>query len=260
MVFHKYHGAGNDFVLIDDRAGDHHPHFDQARIAAVCRRRFGVGADGMMFLRAHPDYDFKMVYYNADGAPSSMCGNGARCLVQFAADLGIARAEYRFLAVDGPHRARLLPGGGVALEMNDVTSVDELTAGCVYTLDTGSPHYVTFVDDARAVDVVADGRAVRYAEPYATRGINVNFVTARHGGLAIATYERGVEDETLACGTGVTAAAIAHVLRSGTTGAFRIPVTAKGGDLSVQGVYADGVFRQLWLEGPAEFVFTGELS
>lgn len=246
--------------MFDDRTNELHEQFDQPTIAQWCHRRFGVGADGMMFLRSHPEYDFEMVYYNADGAPSSMCGNGGRCLVRFAADLGVAREEYRFLAVDGPHRARLLPNGWVSLEMLDVTRVDQPAAG-VFVLDTGSPHYVTFVEDDTKVDVLVDGRAIRQSPAYQAEGINVNFVSGDVAGLRIATYERGVEDETLACGTGVTAAAIAAVIAAGRVdGPFYVPVTAKGGKLAVRGELTNGRFTKLWLEGPAVRVFTGTIS
>jgi diaminopimelate epimerase len=237
-----------------------HEQFDQATIAHWCHRRFGIGADGMMFLRSHPDYDFEMVYYNSDGAPSSMCGNGGRCLVRFAADLGLAREEYRFLAVDGPHRARLLPNGWVALEMLDVTVVRQPEAG-IFVLDTGSPHYVTFVEDNDKVDVLREGRAIRQSPAYRAEGINVNFVSGDVAGLRISTYERGVEDETLACGTGVTAAAIAAVTSTGqANGPFYIPVEAKGGQLAVRGELINGRFTRLRLEGPAVGVFTGKMA
>ncbi len=260
FTFYKYHGAGNDFILLDDRAGDLLPRLNQAVIAKWCSRRFGIGADGLMLLRSHPDYDFEMVYYNSDGAPSSMCGNGGRCIVRFAYDIGLELTDYHFLAVDGPHRARREADGIVALEMLDVENV-----ACpkpeAFVLDTGSPHYVAFVADAGAVDVVKQGRAIRQAPPYAAQGINVNFVSGNTNGLSIATYERGVEDETLACGTGVTAAAIAAVQRiKPSVGAFSIPVAAKGGQLRVDGFYDGTSFRQLWLVGPTAFVFRGEIS
>lgn len=213
-----------------------------------------------MLLRKHPDYDFEMIYYNSDGAPSSMCGNGGRCIVRFARDLGILRDEYHFLAVDGPHRAKLLSNGWVSLEMLDVVDISETEAGKTYVLDTGSPHYITFVEDSDVVDVVAEGRSVRNSAPYAAKGINVNFVSTDGKELKIATYERGVEDETLACGTGVTAAAIAAVRRSGVVdGTFYVPVKAKGGDLAVRGVLRNGRYTSLWLEGPAVRVFGGDI-
>lgn len=259
ITFHKYHGAGNDFILLDDRAGNLGPQLDQTAIEALCSRRFGIGADGLMLLQNHPDYDFEMVYFNADGNPSTMCGNGGRCIVRFAHDLGIEREEYHFLAVDGPHRARIQDDGNVALEMNDVTAITSPKTEA-FVLDTGSPHYVAFVADSEAVDVVTEGRAVRQSPTYIKDGINVNFVSGSLSGLEIATYERGVEDETLACGTGVTAAAIAAVQRvKPAPGQFEIPVKAKGGLLAVRGHYDGEVFTKLWLIGPAAFVFTGKV-
>lgn len=258
-TFHKYHGAGNDFILLDDREGDLLAQLDQPTIASYCARHFGIGADGLMLLRNHPAYDFEMVYYNSDGAASSMCGNGGRCIVRFAHDLGILKAEYNFLAVDGPHRAKILANGNVTLEMIDVASISSPRAEA-FVLDTGSPHYIAFVADAALVDIVSRGRAIRQSPPYAAEGINVNFVSGDTKGLSIATYERGVEDETLACGTGVTAAAIAAVHRiNAPTGDFRIPVRAKGGLLAVSGTHKDGRYTNLWLEGPAVRVFGGEM-
>jgi len=256
--FHKYHGAGNDFVLLDNRAGDLGDHFDQETIAQWCHRHFGVGADGLMLLNSHPEYDFEMIYYNSDGAPSSMCGNGGRCIVRFARDLGIFKEECRFLAVDGPHRAKLLDNGWVSLEMQDVTDVNSPEED-VFVLDTGSPHYVTFREDISNIDVFQEGRSLRNSSPYAEEGINVNFVSETEDGLRIATYERGVEDETLACGTGVTAAAIAAYKRAGAEdGDFHIPVEAKGGDLAVRGQLSGKHFTEVWLEGPAVRVFSGK--
>jgi len=213
-----------------------------------------------MLLQNHPDYDFEMVYFNADGNPSTMCGNGGRCIVRFAHDLGLEREEYRFLAVDGPHRAHLQTDGDVALEMNDVGTVTSPQVEA-FVLDTGSPHYVAFVADAAEVDVVTEGRAVRQSPTYSKEGINVNFVSGSLSGLEIATYERGVEDETLACGTGVTAAAIAAVQRvKPAAGDFDIPVKAKGGLLAVRGHYDGEGFSKLWLIGPATAVFTGQIT
>ena len=258
MQFFKYHGAGNDFVLIDDRGNSIHETFDKATIARWCDRHFGVGADGFMFLRDHADYDFEMIYYNSDGARSSMCGNGGRCIVRFAADLGMFKDECRFLAVDGPHRARLIDDG-VSLEMLDVSGIEGGAGDDVFILDTGSPHYVAFRDSIADVDVFQEGRSIRNSEPHAEEGINVNFIAEAEDGIDIATYERGVEDETLACGTGVTAAAIAYIVRTGVEDdSFHVAVHAKGGDLGVRGRGSDGRFTELWLEGPAVRVFEGK--
>lgn len=260
-VFFKYHGAGNDFILFDDRDHQLLETLTQEKIATLCARRTGIGADGLMLLRSHPDYDFEMVYFNADGAPSSMCGNGGRCLVRFAYDRGIQKEAFHFLAVDGPHRARRAADGIVALEMHDVARIHSPKPEA-FVLDTGSPHYVAFVADAGAVEVVKQGRAIRTAPPYAAQGINVNFVSGDLNGLQIATYERGVEDETLACGTGVTAAAVAAVLRvRPPAGPFRVPVAAKGGQLRVEGHFdGETTFSQLWLVGPTAFVFQGTIA
>lgn len=258
--FYKYHGAGNDFILIDDRSNHIHETYDQARIAHHCDRHFGIGADGMMFLRSHADFDFEMVYYNSDGAPSSMCGNGGRCIVRFAADLGLIESSCTFLAVDGPHEAALLDNDWVSLKMSDVNHWEN-PASDVYILDTGSPHYVRFGQTIEQVDVVDEGRAIRYSPEFRAKGINVNFIERSAKGLKIATYERGVENETLACGTGVTAAAIAaaEMDQVGMDEPFRYEVVAKGGQLSVKGLRTSKGYRELWLEGPAVRVFMGSI-
>ncbi|OAV45399.1 diaminopimelate epimerase [Lewinella sp. 4G2] len=261
FTFYKYHGAGNDFILFDDRSGNIHPQFDQPAIASLCHRRFGIGADGMIFLRTHTEHDFEMIYYNADGAPSSMCGNGGRCIVRFAADLGLVKNDCSFMAVDGVHHASLLDNGWVSLGMLPVATVSQ--DGEARILDTGSPHYVTFSEDPSSVDVVVKGRSIRNSATYCEEGINVNFL-ARTGPdqLTIATYERGVEDETLACGTGVTAAAIVAATDDEVTvgQAFRYSVRAKGGELAVRGQRSNEGFTDLWLEGPAVQVFRGTIE
>ncbi|NJB85589.1 diaminopimelate epimerase [Lewinella marina] len=261
LTFYKYHGAGNDFILLDDRAGKLADRLSPTHVARLCDRHFGVGADGLMLLRpAPPEFDFEMVYFNADGSGSTLCGNGGRCIVRFAADLGIERDIYRFLASDGPHEATLTPAGDIALGMADVETIREV--GADYEIDTGSPHYLRFVENLDTVDVVAEGRALRQSPPYRDKGINVNFVRQRPDGLDIATYERGVEDETLACGTGVTAAAIGSLMRRPNIpdGPFLVPVQARGGSLSVSGEKQNGRFTNLQLIGPATFVFTGTIS
>ncbi|MBB4077750.1 diaminopimelate epimerase [Lewinella aquimaris] len=259
--FRKYQGAGNDFILLDDRGGTLVDKLDRPTIARLCDRHFGIGADGLMLLRqADAEYDFEMVYFNADGGRSTMCGNGGRCIVRFAADLGIDREVYKFLAVDGPHEATVTPAGEVSLEMNDVTEIRELDGDLV--LDTGSPHYLKFVDDLDDVDVVTNGRTIRQSPLFREAGINVNFVRETPEGLELATYERGVENETLACGTGVTAAVVGHLHRRGgtTDGPFRIKVRAKGGNLSVTGERYGTQYRHLRLIGPAELVFEGTFT
>ena len=264
MKFWKYQGAGNDFVLLDQRQAQPIARTDTALIARLCDRRFGIGADGLILLQQQAGYDFEMVYFNADGRESSMCGNGGRCIAAFAEDLGISAGHCRFLAIDGPHEARIRraqPGNGeakywVELKMTDVPGIEQQDVD-TYILNTGSPHYVHFVPTVEGVDMVAAGRAVRYSERFREAGINVNLVEATPTGLRIRTYERGVEDETLACGTGVTAAALAYALRHKT--AEETTVEARGGTLAVR-FRADGAgFREVWLCGPATPVFEGEI-
>ena len=227
IQFYKYQGAGNDFVLIDNR--DNQISLSAEKVAFLCDRRFGIGADGLMLLQNKDGVDFEMVYYNSDGNESTMCGNGGRCIAAFAYHLGMVGREMKFIAIDGLHDAAILPNDNVALHMTNVESIHFENGFTV--LNTGSPHYVKDVDDTRLVNVFEEGKAIRNQKEYQPKGINVNFVSSSEKGLSIRTYERGVEDETLACGTGVTAAAIASVRER--TGIFQISVKAMGGDLSV---------------------------
>ena len=253
LQFFKYQGTGNDFVIIDNRKGE--IQLSQEQVSFLCDRRFGIGADGLMLLNSHPDYDFEMKYYNADGGESTMCGNGGRCLVKFAADCGIDLTEYRFIAIDGEHLASIDNNGNVALKMNDVAAVQ--TKKDHFILNTGSPHYVNLVQDVMSLDVVKKGREVRYSEPFAKEGINVNFVekTAAPEGIIVRTYERGVEDETFSCGTGVTAAAL--VCHPSKEGINRVAVQTKGGSLRVEFENTGNGFQNIWLIGPAVKVFEG---
>lgn len=260
LSFHKYQGTGNDFVMIDDRGGRSGlQRHDEARIRRLCDRRFGIGADGLILLRDHAAYDFEMVYFNADGREGSMCGNGGRCTVAFAKYLGLIGTATRFLAVDGEHEARIDPAAHwVELRMGDVRHVEQ-GAGHFF-LNTGSPHYVVFVDDLSTIDVVGEGRAIRYSDRFRAEGTNVNFVQAHTGGgISVGTYERGVEDETLSCGTGVTASAIAHYLRRPGPDRQVVDIQVKGGRLQVRFQPRDDGFSDIWLCGPAERVFEGEV-
>jgi diaminopimelate epimerase len=255
LPFHKYQGTGNDFIIFDNRRETFPVRRDL--IARLCHRRFGIGADGLMLLQNHPDYDFHMVYFNADGNPSSMCGNGGRCLVKFAQSLGVFETETVFLAVDGPHEARV-GDGLVHLKMADV---DQIKRESVYDfLNTGSPHYVTFVDNVQATDVAGQGRTIRYSETFRPGGgTNVNFVERmKDNTLFVRTYERGVEDETYSCGTGVTACALAASYRD-----LKSPVRIKtlGGDLQVSfRKEGEQKFTDIYLIGPADRVFEGEIT
>jgi diaminopimelate epimerase len=255
--FHKYHGCGNDFVVIDGRDG-RLSDLSESVVAGICHRRFGVGADGLMVLGDAPGHDFSMLYWNADGRPGSMCGNGARCLVAFAHRLGIVRERYRFLAPDGMHEAIREADGTVRLRMSDVGAVEAI--GSDHWLDTGSPHYVRFTSDLDTLDVDREGRAIRHSSRFDRDGVNVNFVQRlEDGGLFVRTFERGVEAETMSCGTGVTASALASA--EDAEGRQEIPIKTLGGRLRVDFEAIPGRgFRNIWLVGPATFVFTGEVD
>ncbi len=256
FLFYKYHGTGNDFVILDNRTGTYDA-ITPKQVKFICERRFGIGADGLMLLKLKDGYDFEMVYYNADGNPSSMCGNGGRCLVKFAHDVGLRKLTYKFIASDGDHEAEL-DGKMVRLKMKDVEAVDEHSTYAV--LNTGSPHYVKFVSDLQATNVTVAGKAIRNSDEFAAEGINVNFVeNTGDDSIAVRTFERGVEDETLSCGTGVTAASLlsAHNDR----GFNRVEVKTLGGNLSVEfNKNSDHHFTDVWLCGPATFVYKGEIE
>lgn len=258
LTFFKYQGAGNDFVMIDNRArvfnGIERELFEQ-----LCHRRFGIGADGLILLQEKEGFDFEMKYYNADGRESTMCGNGGRCVVMFAKQLGIIEANASFLAIDGPHQAVVLEDGNVSLQMRDVSSIGR--DNDAYVLNTGSPHYVQQVNDAKGVDVYSKGKAIRNSTSYATEGINVNFVEIiGDGQLKVRTYERGVEDETYACGTGVTASAIAASQMQGLpNGDYEYGIETLGGPLAVKYTFDNGTASNIWLTGPAVKVFDGTM-
>lgn len=254
ISFTKYQGTGNDFVIIDGIKEK--IELTNEQIAQLCDRKFGVGADGLMILAPSESSDFKMIYYNSDGNQSTMCGNGGRCICSFAKEKGYIENSTSFEAIDGLHRANILEDGIVELEMIDVSAVE--CADPVYILDTGSPHYIKFNANGN-LDIVEFGQGVRYNERFKAEGINVNLVKQEQGGISIKTYERGVEDETLSCGTGVTAAAIASAIKSDLQGDQRIDVKAEGGELYVK-LSRKGAtdFDNIWLCGPAKKVFEGQ--
>jgi diaminopimelate epimerase len=257
MHFYKYQGTGNDFVLLDNR--EHR--FDgltAERIARLCDRRFGIGADGLMLLEMAPGHDFKMVYFNSDGREGSMCGNGGRCIAAFAQRLGVVSGHARFIAVDGPHEAVIGASGDfVELNMSDAAWPELLGDHAV--VNTGSPHFVRFCADIRGLDLDREGKSVRWSPAYAREGINVNFLLPLdEKSLALRTYERGVEAETLSCGTGATAAALSY-FAAGKTTATELTVRTEGGDLMIRFEPVPGGFRNIRLCGPATFVFEGDI-
>ena len=255
ISFEKYQGTGNDFVIIDNRKREYAA-LTASHIRHICDRRFGIGGDGLMLLNEKSGYDFEMKYYNADGREGTMCGNGGRCLVKFAYQLGIHKTVYHFIAADGPHEAEIDTDGIVSLKMQDVNRVSKFHGD--YLLNTGSPHYVRMVGDVMNVDVFKKGRDIRYSKDFEQDGVNVNFVEQLpdEDKILVRTYERGVEDETWSCGTGVTAAAL--ICYHNENGFNDVGVKTLGGTLTVEfDRIDDNHYTNIWLSGPAEKVFDG---
>lgn len=254
--FYKYQGTGNDFVILDNRDGLHNE-LSAEQVSHLCNRRFGIGADGFMLLNTVDGYDFEMKYYNADGRESSMCGNGGRCLVQFANDVGLKKTSYHFIAIDGPHEANFADTGWVRLKMKDVKGITHHHSDNV--VDTGSPHYVKTVSNVKDINVFTEGKAIRNSDDFIAEGINVNFVEVQVDKLLVRTYERGVEDETLSCGTGVTACAL--VCGTKNDGFNRVNIQTQGGELAVEfNKTGKEHFEDIWLCGPATFVYKGNID
>ena len=256
ISFSKYHGTGNDFILVDNRRLQWNA--TREEIARLCDRHFGVGADGLMLLSEKKGYDFQMTYYNSDGRESTMCGNGGRCITLFARTLGLAGTKVKFAAIDGEHDALIRNEEGVEivkLKMKDVR-VEENEPGHIF-LNTGSPHYIIFTD-AGHIDLVTEARKIRYNDRFRTEGTNVDFVEVSDDQLFVRSYERGVEGETLSCGTGVVASALAAATKFPDR---RAPVSVRtlGGMLKVYYQQAGSDFSDIWLEGEATFVFSGSI-
>ncbi|WP_124642713.1 diaminopimelate epimerase [Amniculibacterium aquaticum] len=251
--FYKFQGTGNDFIMIDNR--DLIFPKNTETIARLCDRRFGIGGDGLILLENEKGYDFKMVYYNSDGNESTMCGNGGRCLVAFAYMLDIFEEQCHFIAIDGPHDASI-DNGLVQLKMIDVDTVEDFEGNTV--LNTGSPHFVQRVENLKDYEVFAKGKAIRNSEKFLKEGINVNFVEVlAENQLFVRTYERGVEDETYSCGTGVTASAISYLRNKNMN---EVKVKVLGGNLKVRLEKDGDSFKNIWLEGPAKLVFEGKVN
>jgi diaminopimelate epimerase len=256
LAFSKYQGTGNDFIMVNNMSGTYN-HLTIKQIVLLCDRKFGIGADGLIMINKSKTVDFEMDYYNSDGS-KSFCGNGARCASQFAFSLGLISSKTTFNAIDGVHVAEILDL--VELQMTSV-SIFENKAG-VFVLDTGSPHYISFTSNLNQIDVVAEGRKIRFSDDYLENGINVNFVQVEDlNSIRVRTYERGVEDETLSCGTGVTAAVLAHAIQSNLIGEQLVVVGTLGGELEVRFNHVIGIgFESIKLIGPAIEVFKGEVN
>ena len=254
IIFHKYQGTGNDFIMVDDRQGKF-PSGDLEFVRKLCDRRFGIGADGLILIRNHPSLDFDMIYFNADGT-QSLCGNGSRCAVRFANIAGICKEKTSFNTIEGELSAKI-KDGLVHLKMPDVKGI--MNVGSDLFINTGSPHYIRYITDIKNFDVYNEGRSIRYSGLYGERGTNVNFIESRgKNEIFVRTYERGVENETLSCGTGVTACALAHASMGAES---PVSVSTPGGNLTISFKKLDnGQFREIYLIGPAEKVFEGKVN
>ena len=263
IYFFKYHGTGNDFIIIDNRNNNYNK-LNQSTIANICHRQFGIGGDGLMLLGNRDGYDFEMSYYNSDGNQSTMCGNGGRCIVAFAHKLGIIENTAKFIAIDGEHEAFIVDKKNeeiiIKLKMKDVDTIQEIDSS--FFLNTGSPHYVEYVKDIENIDVFNIGKAIRNHKMHTSEGTNVDFIEQKKDYLFVRTYERGVENETLSCGTGVTAAAL--VVASKNKSNLLVNnylIKTLGGFLKVHfEKVSENSFKNIWLEGPATFVFKGEIN
>ena len=260
MHFYKYQGTGNDFIMLDSYHED--IELSASEIKQICDRNFGIGADGLIFIKRHPDYDFEMDYYNADGSSATFCGNGARCIVAFARKLHIIEDETIFIAKDGVHNAEI-NDNIVKLQMRNVAAFQEEKN--FFSLNTGTEHAVVFVNDLTQYNVLKEGREIRYSKDFQPLGTNVNFVEIKNNYLKIRTYEKGVEDETLSCGTGIVASAISFVIKNEFNSQskktknkpFVVDVKSKGGDLKVFFNRENNTFEDIWLQGETNFVFEG---
>ena len=254
IEFYKYQGTGNDFIIIDDRDNSFNTS-DSLLIKSLCERKMGIGADGLILLRNHDTYDFRMMYFNSDGLESTLCGNGARCIVAFAYLLDIIKEKSRFLAVDGIHDAKI-SDDEVSIKFKDIVKIDH--DDDYFIIDSGSPHLIKIVSDINKIDVNIQGSKIRNSPHFKSLGINVNFIQYDDD-LKIRTYERGVESETLSCGTGAVASAIA-IHHSGIVDENIIPLVTRGGDLSVMFEEFNGIYRNIWLTGLTNLIYIGEFE
>lgn len=256
IPFYKYQGAGNDFIVIDNR--DQKFNLSISQIQNLCDRKFGIGSDGLILIEKHQNLDFNMVFFNPDGS-QSFCGNGSRCAVSFAKSLKLFDQETKFLSTDGKHSASLMEGDWVSLKMHDVPSYEQI--GQDLFINTGSPHYIISSEGVNNIEIVSEAHKIRYNSRFKDEGVNVNFIELKNEILHIRTYERGVENETLSCGTGVTAAALAqHIINGKHEGSFNQKVKSMGGDLEVSFKLDSNGFSDIYLKGPATFVFNGSIS
>jgi len=253
--FDKYHGAGNDFIVFDNRLKSYNDMLVN-QLKKICDRHFGIGADGIILIESHSDADFEMIYYNSDGKLSSLCGNGGRCAVSFALRHNIIKTETIFMTADGLHKAYQIHPNQIRLQMQDV--VDLIENDNAIIINTGSPHYVKLIQNCKKVDTNSQGAAIRFSEQFMPDGINVNFIQKdTPNRYHIRTYERGVENETLACGTGAVAAALAMHYMGESNGECKIELQTLGGLLTVDFDFINQTYTNIHLQGPADFVYSG---
>lgn len=260
LDFYKYQGAGNDFILVDNRKSSF-PKNDVELISKLCKRHFGIGSDGLILIEKSTTSDFYMEFFNPDGS-QSFCGNGSRCAVLFAYHLGIVKKTCVFESKNGTNSAEIVAQDEVKLKMFDVPFSTIKKNDSDWILETGSPHYAIFKDEINSINIIQEARKIRYNEEYTTKGINVNYIAINpleSDSIYVRTYERGVEDETLACGTGVTACALAYNLNVNQS-AKSVKVNALGGQLLVSFEKDNHSFHSIFLQGPAKFVFKGEVD
>ena len=256
--FSKYHGTGNDFIIIDNREILWNPTMNE--VSFLCDRHFGIGADGLMLLSEKKGFDFAMNYFNSDGNESTMCGNGSRCMAAFAKSLGLVGCMAHFYAADGSHEAEIFDNPATCIYR---IKMNNSLVGKIYDdglfINTGSPHFVKFIDDAENADVFNAGRQLRHDPRFSPEGTNVDFVEFISDKLFVRSYERGVEDETLSCGTGVVASALATAFRNPSNPGF-YHIKTLGGSLKVSFIKNGTLFTEIWLEGPVKFVYKGEIN
>lgn len=256
LHFYKFHGTGNDFILIDNRDSKI-ANINPEQIKYLCHRNFGIGADGLMLLNKHEYFDFEMEYFNSDGSGGAMCGNGGRCIVAFAKKLGLIQENTKFMANDGAHEASINEFGEIKLKMMDVEEITH-TQNNLF-INTGAPHHIVFDDNIGGLNVNEIGKAIRYSKEYKDTGTNVNFVQVKDRGIEIRTYERGVENETLACGTGAVASAISYYIKF-KPDSQNINVKTLGGELRVSFIENENKYTEVYLTGLAKFVFEGQIE
>ena len=257
LIFDKYHGAGNDFIIIDGRSLDFR-FIDHLQIKNICNRNFGIGADGLILIKDHNKLDFEMIYYNSDGLLSSMCGNGARCSVAFAYEKNICSKETVFMAYDGPHKGFVLLDSNIKLSFNDISIIEKNDYGLL--INSGSPHLLIYKKNLDKIDIKELGSSIRYSKKFLKEGVNVNFIEHIYENkIKLRTYERGVEDETLSCGSGAVAAAVSVHYNALVKGFSEILIETLGGTLKVNFNFEEKTYNKIYLSGKAQKVFSGKI-